>query len=164
MKKYILISILSVGLLSLFSFINKDKYPDSLKKEYVEIFKAEFIKEMNSKSLIMDLESKFHPLFDKVNTVDVQFNSEHGYYYLVIGKKDNKEKVEMLKINKSDFENNSYTYIDFTNININSSTEYCRSGNGYPFPPVCQGGCLPRTNNCLGILCGIRSGNSCHIY
>lgn len=163
MKKYVLISIFSLGLLSLFSFVNKEKYPDSLKKEYVEIFKAEFVKEMNSESLMIDIENKFDTLFDKVNSVDAQFNSEQGYYYLIIGKKDNKEKIEMLKINKSDFENNSYTYIDFTNIESNSSVEYCRSGNGFPFPPVCQGGCLPRDNNCLGIICGIRSGNRCLI-
>ena len=95
--------------------------------------------------------------------VDAQYNSGHGYYYLVFGKKDNKEKVEMLKINKSDIEKSIYSYIDFSNVDLASITQYCRSGTGYPFPPVCQGGeCAPRYDGCLGLNCGIRIGNRCY--
>ncbi|MBX2829456.1 MAG: hypothetical protein KTR22_14925 [Flavobacteriaceae bacterium] len=166
MKKLLFSFALVAISLTIFSFSSlktDEKYPDDVPSEYIEAFKSDFIKTIHSEALKVTLESNFCSLFDKVYAVDAQMNPEAGFYYLVFGEKNGVNKIELLKTSQSDIDNEAYTYIDFTNIEVNATTEYCRAGNGYPFPPVCQGGCLPRDNNCLGILCGIRVGNQCII-
>lgn len=164
MKKSILFLFVSVFTLTLFGFSKKefgDKYPKDMPADYVEILKKDFIKTMDSKSLIDKLEKNFHPLFDEINSVDAQLNSDFGYYYIVFGKKDNQDKVEILKINNSDIENNTYTYINFENVHVSAATEYCLSGpDSSPFRDVCIGPCAER-DNCWGSICGILLNGVC---
>ena len=157
MKKFIYVLTLAVLILTVYSFTNSsnDAYPEDLAPEYVEVLKRDFVKTMNNESLHVSLETNFITLFDEINQVDAQYSDKFGYYYTVMGKKDGKEKVEILKINESDVINETYSYIDFSNLDAMTVT-YCTSGpDSSPFPFVCLGPCQVRTNNCLGAICGV---------
>ncbi|GAB5398960.1 MAG: hypothetical protein Aureis2KO_05450 [Aureisphaera sp.] len=157
MKKFIYVLALAVLVLTVYSFTNssKDMYPEDLASEYVEVLKRDFVKTMDNESLYATLEANFITLFDAIDQVDAQFSESYGYYYTVIGKKDGKEKVEILKIDESDVINETYSYIDFSNLDAMTVT-YCTSGpDSSPFPFVCLGPCQVRTETCLGAVCGV---------
>lgn len=142
-------------MLMLFSFSTKSKYPDSLSSEHVEFFESERIKTISDAALNDRLEYLFSPLFDEVSSINAQYSNTSGYYYLVFGSKDGIEKIDILKVEKSDIENGTYSYIDFTGVDPASVVNYCRRGSESPFPFVCQGPCQLREDNCLGEICGV---------
>jgi len=158
-----------VGGLLFMAFLNftvlnesSEKYPESLPIEFIEIFENDFVKTVDNKVLINSLEENFSSLFDEIKRVDVQLNSDFGYAYLVIGTKDLKEKVEILKIEKADVENETYTYIDFKNIDTKNAIQFCTTGPNISSNPfVCTGSCRFRNERCLGLICGISSGSGC---
>ncbi|MEM9391229.1 MAG: hypothetical protein AAGA02_12190 [Bacteroidota bacterium] len=131
------------------------KYPSSLSKETVEFLKNEYYLSIVSNSLFKDLENKFKYFFDEVSSVNANYSSISGYYYVVFGEKDGIEKIELLKVEESDVINKTYTYIDFSNITVSEQTVWCKSANG--FPPGCPPECIAYTNQfaCIGIMCGV---------
>lgn len=157
MKKVIYVLALAVLTVTAISFTTSDteKYPDNLPLEYVEVLKKDFIKTTESQSLFASIETNFISLFDEVTRIDAQYSEKSGYYYMVLGSKDGQVKFEILTVEVSDIENETYTYIDFTNIDVNT-VQYCTSGPDVsPFPFVCTGPCEFRTSNCLGAVCGV---------
>jgi hypothetical protein len=152
MKKAVLIfSVAIVALLAVYSFSTIDKYPDYVSEDGVTMFKSHYIKTIDNNELNMQLEQNFLPLFDKVTSVDAQFSPESGYYYVVFGEKNNAKTIQSLKIEKEDVDNETYSYIDFTNIEVNDQTLYCRDR----IAPACPSGCIYYTQDdwCLKI-CG----------
>jgi len=161
MKNYVtIILMITFGITD---FANNPKYPVNLSENYVKLFEIEFIKEMNSKSLILDLEEKFISLFDKVIKVNAQYSNENGHYYLVFGQKDGVDKIELLKINEEDIVNKIYSYINFTKIKNLDEAKFCSTGLKNPNNSnVCVGSnCKLNTTNCFGIFCGVWNGKEC---
>jgi len=157
MKKSIYVLALAVLTLTVYSFTtsNTKKYPENLPIEYVEVLKKDFIKTIDGESLLATIETNFVSLFDEVTRIDAQHSDKSGYYYMVLGSKDGQVKFEILTVNASDIENEAYTYINFTNLDVKTA-EFCTSGPDVsPFPFVCTGPCEFRTSNCLGAVCGV---------
>jgi hypothetical protein len=127
-KAVIIFSVAIVALIAIYSFSTIDKYPDNVPEENVTMYKSEYLKTINSHDLNMQLEQNFLPLFDKVTSVDAQFSQEIGYYYIVFGVKNNTKKIELLKIEKVDVENETYTYFDFEGFTVTENTVYCWRG------------------------------------
>lgn len=144
----------------LFSFSLTERYEQKFPKffpaDYVKVLKKDFIKTVKSEKLIANVQTNFQTLFDKVKAIDGHYNADADYYYYVIfGKKNNLDKMEILKIEKADLDNETYTYIDFTNIDVENTT-YCTSGpDSSPFSFVCTGPCEARSEVCLGAVCGV---------
>ena len=144
-----------------FTSFNNEKYPENLPSEYVEVLKGDFIKTMESNSLFTSIETNFVSLFDEVTTIDAQYSNNAGYYYLVVGSKNGQERFEILKTDKADIDNGTYTYIDFSNMEA-MPMQFCSSGPAFsPFPFVCTGPCQVRTTSCLGAICGILVNGQC---
>jgi len=157
MKKSIYVLALAVLTLFVYSFTtpNTERYPSDLPIEYVEVLEKDFIKTVDNESLLNTIETNFVTLFDDVTRIDAQHSEKSGYYYMVLGSKDGQPKFEILTVNVSDIENETYTYIDFTNVDV-KTVQYCTSGPDVsPFPFVCTGPCEFRTSNCLGAICGM---------
>lgn len=139
-------------------------YPDYLDNEYVELLKKEFVKEMNSVELKIDLKEKFISLFDDIKKVHAQYSENNGFYYIVFGNFNGKEKIELIKINEIDIINSTYTYINFEDNIDYKNLEYCVSGDGNFFPPGCPtpNECVDSfTGFCRTIICGIWNGKTC---
>lgn len=158
MKKLIILFLLTTVQVGLCN-ATEPKYPADLPDELISFFDKEFVRTINNNFLNNDIQKKFFDLFDHVMGVNVQFSDVHGYYYLVFGSKDGMNKIELLKVNKEDVLDETYTYIDFSQINRNLSG-YCKIGNGFP-PPVCPLKCINYEDpgTCLGMICG--SGPDC---
>lgn len=164
MKTYVLIIL--VLTFSLTGFANNPKYPENIDKEYVEMFESEFLEEMKSSELILDIEHKFVSLFDNVDKINAQYSVENGYYYLVFGIQDGQEKIELLKIYEEDMIKSTYTYIDFDGINDLDSVEYCytgtspRNGKNCPSSSDCINEFRSSTP-CAVMICGVWNGFFC---
>lgn len=156
MKKVILLIVLVVGLFALKPEVEETIYPENLSRDFIHYLHKEFVKEMNNETLNEDIQSKFWNLFDKVSDVNAHYSQVNGFYYVVFGSLDGVDKIEMLKIEESDMQNEIYSYIDFSNYTVTSETVYCKAVNGFP-PPVCQGGCKKYTDasTCLGLVCSL---------
>ncbi len=165
MKKLIFPLVIGMFSMALVSFIptENDRYPSDLPTAYTDFFQKDYIHTVENTDLRTELETNFITLFDQVNRVDAQYNEDFDYYYyLVIGEKEGIAKVELLKIKAEDFQNGTYTYIDFSQFEATEAVEYCLEGpDSSTFPFVCIGPCLPRDNNCLGLICGVRFGEFC---
>lgn len=153
MKKLVVIIFLitvKVGL----CYGTEPKYPLNMSDELINFFDKEFVRTINNNALNDDIQKKFFDLFDHVSGVNVQFSDLNGYYYIVFGSKDGVDKIELLKVNEDDVLNETYTYIDFSNVD-RTSFGYCKIGNGFP-PPVCPLECIHYTDpgTCLGMICG----------
>ena len=170
MKNLILIiALVATGALAMNFYVTNDKnskFPPSLHEAYVELFAKDHIKTIVHGPLKTKLEKDFKLLFDEVSSVDAQYSEENGYYYIVFGQKDGVDKIDLLKVHKSDIENKTYTYLNLENVEVTSAVFYCRSGNGHPNPPpgICTGPCAPNLNRCLGLICGIYNGFGCDIF
>jgi len=163
MKKLILVAFaVVIGFLAL-SFENpKNEYPNYLPEELITFFKSEYLTTIENESLNSLLEKNFPSLFDKVALVHAQQNVNGEFYFLVFAEKNNQEIFQLLKINESDIANKTYSYIDFSGINQNSDTVYCKSGNDDATNPiVCPSACEYYTNGCLGMVCGVYQGGQC---
>ena len=167
MKK--LVFTLSIVLCSvfMFSFINSTKnvFPESVAKEWVKLFEKEHIKTINNEFLITQLEGNFKSLFDDITLVHAQkqIAGSKSYYYIVFGTKNGVEKVDFLKVDKSDVENERYTYLTIPNAKTSAVVQYCRTGLVNPsVPGVCVGtSCGERPDGCLGFVCGVWNGSFC---
>lgn len=148
-KTALILTVAIVALLASYSFSTIDKYPDYVSSDSIALFKAQYLKTINNNDLNHQLEQNFSNLFDKVTAVDGQFSHETGYYYIVFGEKNNEKSIQLLKIEKEDLDNETYTYIDFTNIEVDEFTQYCWTG-GINCPP----GCTYTTAPCWAI-CGV---------
>jgi hypothetical protein len=164
MKAYVLIIL--VLTFSLTGFANNPKYPENLNKEYVDMFESEFLMEMKSTNLIIDIERKFVSLFDEVSQVNAQYSETNGHYYLVFGQQNGEEKIELLKIDRKDMINSTYTYIDFDGISNLDSVEYCYTGtspnNGKNCPSSSE--CINEFRSstpCAVMICGVWNGFFC---
>ena len=148
MKKVALILCVAViAVISLYSFTAIDKYPDDISEDRISMFESHYVKTVENDELNNQLERNFLPLFDKVSSVDAQYSEETGYYYVVFGTKDNQKKIELLIIEKVDFDNETYTYFDFEGFEVTESTEYCYRG------ALCVGCEYQPAQPCLAI-CG----------
>jgi len=148
MKKFgIIYSVAVLAMIALYGFNSNDKYPDSIDEGRVAMFESHFIKTISKNELNRQLERNFLPLFDKVTSVDAQHSDDWGYYYLVFGEKNNIEKIELLKIEKEDVVNETYTYFDFEGFTVTENTLYCYRGG------TCVGCVIPDSLDCP-ILCG----------
>lgn len=164
MKKIFLSLTLILSSLLILSFDNtKNVYPDSVTPDMAKVFDRDYVKTMKNEVLNQQLEKNFLPLFDDVTSVRVQKNAVDGYYYMVLGTKKGKKNIALLKTSQYDVDNNTYTYINFSNIKVTAASRYCLQGLDDPsHPRVCQGSqCKPRATNCLGLICGISDGMGC---
>jgi hypothetical protein len=134
--------------MAVYSFSTIDKYPDYVSEESVTMYKSEYLKTINSHDLNTQLEQNFLPLFDNVTFVDAQFSQEIGYYYIVFGEKNNAKTIQLLKIEKEDVDNETYTYFDFEGFTVTENTVYCWRGGPLCLP--CQLQCCAACN----IICG----------
>ncbi len=137
----------------------KTKYPESLSLEVIEKFESEYIKTMDNEALKTYLQKNFIRYFDEIESISAQYSDVFGYYYLVIGTKSNHSSLELLKIEKEDIENESYTYIDFSGLDINEDTEYCRKSVPENLP--CAACDRYPDGTCFGVTCGIWNGIQC---
>lgn len=165
MKKILFVCLLAIGSLAFYNFSLVDapgeKYPTYLPLEAMETLKKEHVKVVESEALISTLATNFSPLFDEITAVHGQYNEDDGHYYVVFGEQDGVAKIELLKAWESDIENETYTYIDFTNIKVNNDIVYCTRGPLNPTNPfVCPTDyCEARDYQCLGYVCGIQTFN-----
>ena len=161
MKKAVLVlCAVAIGFLVL-SFENpKKEYPSHLSDELITFFESEYLTTIENESLNSLLEKNFSPLFDEVDYVHAQKNEEVGYYYIAFAKKDGEQIIKLLKINESDIQNETYSYIDFSNIDVNSQTIYCRQSIS-TLPNACPLECSYNTNGCRGFECGVYVDGEC---
>lgn len=144
---------------------NTPYYPDSIDTELKAILKKSFVKNIQNPELNEHLTKNLGKFFDEIDQVSAQQDESFGSFYFIMGKKDGAEAYEMLKVNEEDIENNTYSYIDFSKFEIDENTTYCREGPPNPIhPQVCVGPCAKRTNNCLGLICGIETSLGCAIF
>ncbi len=154
--------ILAILIAATNGFSNNPVYPDYVPESYVLKLEAEFVKKMDNQNLINHIEKNFVALFDNVNAIHTQYSDEFGFYYLVFGVKSNISKIELLKIEEEDYLNETYTYIDFSKINVNSSTVYCGINYLPPIDPCAYTICRQiTTTQCLVMSCGIWNGEEC---
>lgn len=116
---------------------------------------------IQNQNLFMDLSCKFSILFEEVGSVNVFYSIESGYYFEVKGYKKGITVVQNLKVNPQDVVNESYSYINFEDLNIDyENEEYCYEP---IFPPgsLCEPnlGCtyIPYDPGCLVFICGIKT-------
>lgn len=138
----------------------KNEYPSYLSEELITTFENEYLETIEDSSLNKLLEKNFPPLFDEVKYVHAQRNQNNEFYYIVFAIKNGNETIDLLKINELDVINKTYSYIDFSEINLND-TVYCRAGNGSTDPFVCPEACENYTFVCLGMICGVYEGGQC---
>lgn len=168
MKKILFVCLLAIGSLAFYNFSLTDapgeKYPTYLPLETMEVLKKEHVKTVENEALMSSLATKFTSLFDEVTAVHGQYNEDDGHYYVVFGKQDGKAKIELLKANATDIENETYTYIDFSNMNLDyAAAVFCTRGPLNPSHPfTCPSDCDARLYQCLGYVCGVlTSGGHC---
>ncbi|MBR9855962.1 MAG: hypothetical protein GYB37_15555 [Algicola sp.] len=163
MKKAVL-AVCAVAIIFLaLSFENpKNEYPNYLSDELITFFESEYLTTIENESLNSLLEKNFSPLFDNVDYVHAQESEEFGHYYIIYAKKDGEPIIELLKINESDIQNETYTYIDFSNIDVNNQTTYCRQSFS-TYPGTCPAECKYYLNGCLGMSCAVYINGQCVI-
>ncbi|MAT89994.1 MAG: hypothetical protein CMC35_04820 [Flavobacteriaceae bacterium] len=161
MKKLILIpSILFISLIAIaFTTDNDTVYPEFISEDFAMTLDSEYIKTMENPTLEQTIENNFIALFDDITRVNAQYSKSNGYYYLVIGTKNNVETLQLLKVNKDDIDKSTYTYINFSNIDVDEDTEYCTSGSTNPF--TCPVACDYYPSGCIGQICGVWTGLQC---
>ena len=145
------------GVLLFFSFVDKPKFPANVTPEEVSLFNNEFIETIHNETLNATLEEYFVRFIDDVTSVDVQFSEVGGYYYYIaFGTKNKQDVVQLLKIEKEDYLNQTYTYIDFSKVSDFNAIEICYTGT------LCPG--CNRSVCCVScnIACGLWDGHSCH--
>ena len=132
------------------SNFNYDSYVEE--ETVIEMLNVQFVKDIQSEELVQKLEGFMSNYMDNVDHVTGHFAKESDmFYYAVYGSKDGAQTFDLVEVNKSNFD--SETYYDYSEAASLFGT--CRRGNGYPFPPVCPGtACYNWPNGgCLGIIC-----------
>ncbi|MEM8506581.1 MAG: hypothetical protein AAF717_02075 [Bacteroidota bacterium] len=163
-KMMFLLSVVILGLMS-FTLLESTKtdYPDEISEEIAEFLDSEYLTTIENEALKSDLEKKFFFLFDKVYEIRAQHSDANGYYYLLLVDTEGKQKIELLKIEESDYLNETYNYINFSNITVNQGSVVCKEGIVSTKPGICPLLCLPYTDTteCLGISCGVFVNGEC---
>lgn len=136
-------------------------YPDGMDEDLVKFFDSEYLATIENVTLKTDLEEKFFFLFDEVNEIRVQYSDANGYYYLLFVEKKGESKLELLKIEETDYRNETYSYIDFTNLEVDEFTQFCRQGILPQYPGVCPVACENYPTGCFGMSCGIVVNGEC---
>ena len=148
---------LAMSMVSLVAFVpfNRDnEFPEYVSGENVRIFNQDFIRTVDNQNLRNDIQQKFGILIDQVNRVDAQYAKAVGYYYLVLGTKNNEKAMVLLKVKREDIEQEQYTYIKFKNKSGLTSTP-CLTGDSHWVNP-CPWNfneCKKQVNNCIGLIC-----------
>lgn len=159
-----LLSVVVFGLMS-FTLLESTKidYPDEISEEVAEILDSEYLTTIENEALKSDLEKKFTFLFDKVYEIRAQHSDANGYYYLLLVDTEGKQKIELLKIEESDYLNETYNYINFSNITVNQNSKTCKIGFVTTVPGIYPLICIPYedTAECLGLLCGVYRNGEC---
>ena len=162
MKKLILIAALIAVSFGSFSYIADTKFPEGISAEKVAVYNTEYLKTIDNDLLNEQLSKNFAPLFDQVSFVDAQYSETIGYYYIVFGTTNESDTMQLLKVEKEDIDNETYSYIDFSNIKVSETTIYCFRG--YTPGATCpQFGCNPMgPSECEAPICGVYANNECH--
>lgn len=145
-----------------FSFNEFSKLDSFNSSENTEKLNSDLIKTVHNKELNLFLEAHFISLFDKVDELQVVFLPDIGYCYVVYGSKKNIKTINYLKIEEEDVINETYTYIDFSNIEITEDTQYCHKPR--VTPSLCPNTCEyygSGSENCDLITCGVYNGGQC---
>lgn len=157
MKKiYVFLLLTTIGV-ALYSFTKNDEYSEASPKDLTS-YEVLYVKTIKDMELNVQLQSNFVRFFDRVNSIDVRFTADIGYFYAVYGVKDGNQVVKNLYVEKEDVENETYTYIDFSNISVDESTEYCYKGsscNTCTYLPCCV--------DC-NVLCGVWKDTYCEPF
>lgn len=155
MKKSMLF-LMCTGYLVFSSFTKNPKYPEDVPQASVALFNSEYIETINNDVLNSTLENYFVIFFDEVISVDVQFSKIGSYYYYIaFGKKDKNDVIQLLKIHKKDYLNQTYTFIDFSKVNDFNAIELCYVGDRCP---VCT---HERCCYSCSTVCGLWDGFNC---
>lgn len=150
--------LICMGLLVCSSFIDKPKYPADVSEDVVSLWESEFIETINNEELNTTLETYFVRFFDDVESIDVQFSKEGKYYYYIaFGTKNKHDVIQLMKIEKDDYLNQTYTYIDFSKVKDLNAVELCYEG---ALCPVCT---HDRCCWSCSTVCGLWDGFNCSI-
>jgi hypothetical protein len=155
MKKVLLIlTIVTVGF-AVYSFTEKNTTP-KITSEKTTTISDDIIKTIENADLNDHIQKNFVRYFDDVDYITAHYSNVKGfYYYQVYGSKNGINTTQALKVNKSDLENETYTFIDFTNIKVDKLTEYCWEG-------VSNCPCGPdNTRKCTSFICAVWDGFIC---
>ncbi len=147
---FILLSTLGVALAAL-DFKNEGNDPLSYEGLIPEEYADDFVKKVDSKTLLADATLKFSGEFDKVERIDIHINGdlEVFSYYVLYGVKEGEAKTLMVKMNPGDLENETISAIE-------CSLGYCVTAPQHGIP------CSPEP---FGILCGCRtSSGGCVVW
>ncbi|QNJ96823.1 hypothetical protein [Constantimarinum furrinae] len=161
MKKALLIVMVVVLGFSVYSFTTNDLYQTKSLEEKILINEDDLIKTIINQDLNKELQKNFVRYFDEVNYVNARSNGDL-YYYQVIGAKKGVETSINLKIEKIDIENETYTFIDFTDIKVDEFTQYCFRA--IPNTTCTQECIVPPALYCESVLCGVWNGTKCIEY
>lgn len=118
----------------------------------VEMLTVQFVKNIDSEELISKLEGYMSNHIDQIDYVTGHYAKETDmFYYTIYGSKDGQSKFDLIGVDKTKFESESYYDYD----SAASLNNLCRRGNGYPLPPVCPGTDCQNwpLGGCLGIIC-----------
>ncbi|WP_343764234.1 hypothetical protein, partial [Gangjinia marincola] len=101
----------------------------------------------------------FSPIISEVASVSAYKDyDDNSFFYLVEGFKNDTPTTFMLKIDEQDYVNQTYTYIDFSNITINDNTQFCTTrGASSKFLPAKE--CSPQDNTLAKICAVFQDGN-----
>ncbi|GAA0872377.1 hypothetical protein GCM10009117_15240 [Gangjinia marincola] len=114
---------------------------------------------INNMALYMTIETNFSPIISEVASVSAYKDyDDNSFFYLVEGFKNDTPTTFMLKIDEQDYVNQTYTYIDFSNITINDNTQFCTTrGASSKFLPAKE--CSPQDNTLAKICAVFQDGN-----
>lgn len=128
-----------------FSASANNTLPESYAKDYANT--------IHNETLNLDIATKFAHLISVVERVDVHYNADFGFYYVAHGSINGKSTVVMLKTTEKEVNTQTYSYIDFTNLEAGKAYLNCTS---LPFST-----CRPPGQ--LGIICGVYKDGKCYL-
>lgn len=154
MKNYMFIYLAIVMLITLALVVkpNSSNTEKKLNEYYTKV------KEVKNDNLKFEFLEKFPTIFTFINKIEVYTGDDENYYYYIEGEFQGEVISDMFKINEQDYFNESYSYLDFTNIN-NENLEYCREYTERCERPGCHYG-YP----CKGPICGFLTSSGCVVY
>jgi len=156
MKKVLIIAAVVVGAV-FYSFTTNDMNTKNLSTDSTTVLETRSPITIHNNELNSQLQKNFIRYFDEIHYVVAKYHENVGYYYDVFGTKNGLDANQGLKIDKSDIENETYTYIDFTDIKVNELTVYCKDDIS---KPACDCSPPPPVKACK-IICAVWTGLEC---
>ncbi|QNJ96957.1 hypothetical protein [Constantimarinum furrinae] len=155
-KALFILAVVTVGF-AVYSFTEKDENP-IITSEKTTTISDDIIKTIENEDLNDHIQKNFVRYFDDVEFVTAHYSdTKNFYYYKVHGSKNGISTTQGLKIEKSDLENETYTYIDFSNIQVNELTEYCKDDSSNP-----ECFCVRPNFKFCQIICAVWNGTTCY--